>query len=156
MKPAVLDPVQKVVLLSALPCPIIPASAPAQHPHHGLTHLLNLRWKFSRKQLAAGNKPQTYFLLAKSTEGIQTKWLALQETTQASLLHTEKACPCSIIIMQRSVPPHHARMSWVREQREQREQNSSTVLMKIHNRPKAMYLQMEQNKLGAKKNNILM
>lgn len=52
--------------------------------------------------------------------------------------------------MQRSAPPHHARMSGVREQ------NSSTVLMKIHNRPKAMYLQKEQNKLGAKKNNILM
>lgn len=30
MKPTVLDPVQKVVLLSAFPCPIIPASAPAQ------------------------------------------------------------------------------------------------------------------------------
>lgn len=42
MKPTVLDPVQKGVLLSALPCPIIPASAPAQHPRHQLAHLLNL------------------------------------------------------------------------------------------------------------------
>lgn len=104
-----------------------PGLSPTTQPQQP-GHLLNFGWEFKKKQLTAWNKLLISFQLMKSMQATTDKITCSPGHDLSPPFHKEKPWHCFIIITHRLAPPHGARISRVREQ------NSSTVLMKIHDR----------------------